>query len=391
MSDPTLFRRAYTRGLNAELIRTGAVQYASKEAADVAADYVADHSGMPDPISQGDQINLKVAHQLCLHLKTASDVLAKDNPPNPALQKTAASADPGALASTDCFELMQKVAAEIEGDNTEATAAQHDDGAAMDVAARPEGYAHTGVGNYEGKGLGAIGLEVPGARTDRAEGSNSAIESSAKQAMAAAAERLKRASNSLTEAAKTDDGAALDKGDRPEGYANKGVDGVGQSDNQPSGTAILGKTSPMSRDMRASGSNSATKHAEARRLAIFDKVAQRVLPWMPKTLSDKAKVAHVNALTGLSPRAQSKYLETVYGTCGLDKTAAAQYAGAFLKQAMDEEEKAKDEAAEDFEVAQAMEQAAEEIEDDAVEDLTDKEASARDQLQTALSKLQPSS
>ena len=38
----TLFNRAYVRGLNAELVRTGAIQYPTKEAADHAADYVAD-------------------------------------------------------------------------------------------------------------------------------------------------------------------------------------------------------------------------------------------------------------------------------------------------------------------------------------------------------------
>ena len=114
MTESPLFKRAYTRGLNTELIRSGAIQYPSKEAADHAADYVADSSGMPDPLTQGAHVTTKVAHVLCNQLVEASQYLCKTagDRYSPQLTKTAQTTDPAEVAFADAWGLMQKSAAE---------------------------------------------------------------------------------------------------------------------------------------------------------------------------------------------------------------------------------------------------------------------------------------
>ena len=61
MSNSPLFKRAFVRGLNSELIRQGTIVYPSKEAADASADFVADQSAMPDPYTQGEVLDIKIA------------------------------------------------------------------------------------------------------------------------------------------------------------------------------------------------------------------------------------------------------------------------------------------------------------------------------------------
>lgn len=358
----TLFNRAYVRGLNAELVRSGAIQYPTKEAADQAADYVADRSGMPDVYAQPGDVTLKVAGDLCTMLVRASETLCKQaGHVDAGLAKTAASLDPQALAAQEAFALMQKVAYENETPNTPEEAAQHSSGARLDQHNRPTGYANTGVGNYEDKGKGAVGVEEEAHRGDRVEGSNSAEETS-KAAMASAIARLKQASglpyygqpNTPGAAAQHSDGAKLDQHNRPAGYAHKGVDGVGKSDVKATGSAIIGKEEAAHRGDRVSGSNSVTPLAKSAMVA-FDKTAAATIAFLPNEMGDAEKVAHINAMLPLSAGGRAKYLERMYLAYGADKTAAARVSAAFRK-------KAEDEAEEEMEVAKAMEQAAEELE-----------------------------
>lgn len=364
MSDSTLFKRAFTRGLNAELVRSGAVSYPTKEAADLAADYVADHAGMPDPATEGEQVSLKVAHDLCTLLVRASDALCKQaGYVDPGLSKTAASVNPAELAASDALALMQKVAYENETPNTAESAAQHNAAARLDQRNRPTGYAHDGVGNYIDQGRGATGTEEPAERGDRVEGSNSATENTAKEAMARAIASLRKVAenpytghpNTPEAAAQHTDAAKLDQKNRPAGYAHKGVDGVGKSDVKATGSAIVGKEEHAHRSDRVSGSNTVTPLAKSAMIA-FDKTAALVIPYLPANLSDAQKVAHINAMSPLSTMGKAKYLGNMYVAYGADKTAAVQTAAQFLKSAEE------DAAHEDMEVAQAMEQAAEELE-----------------------------
>lgn len=367
----TLFNRAYVRGLNAELVRTGAIQYPTKEAADHAADYVADNSGMPDVFAAPGDVTLKVAGDLCALLTRASDALCKQaGHVDSGLAKTAASVDPVTLAAQEAFHLMQKVAYENETPNTPEEAAQNDAAARLDQHNRPAGYANTGVGNTQDKGKGAVGTEEPAPRGDRVEGSNSAEEHS-KAAMAQAVSRLKQAAglpysghpNTAEAAAAHTDSAKLDQHNRPAGYAHKGVAGVGKTDVKPSGSAILGKEEHAQRGDRVSGSNSVTPLAKSA-MAAFDKTASATIAFLPNEMSDAEKVAHINAMLPLGTGARAKYLERMYVAYGADKTAAARVADAFRK-------KADDEAAEEMEVAHALEQAAEELEHGAEHEKTE--------------------
>lgn len=385
MSESTLFSRAYVRGLNAELIRSGALSYPSKEAADHAADFVAKHAQFPDPYSQGEQVTLKVAHQLCLHLKSASDTLcAEYGGPSPELAKTASAMTPADLASAEAYQLMQKVAYENETPNTEEEAAGASSGARLDLANRPAGYANTGVGNYEDKGVGATGVEQPANRDDRVDGSNSATQDSK---MAAAIERFRKLAggspytgggqaNTPQAAAKVTDAGKLDQKNRPGNYANKGEDGVGHSDVKATGSAILGKESPASRDDRVSGSNTVTPLAKSAMVA-FDKTAALVIGFLPEKLSDKEKVAHILAMGPLSTGGKAKYLSQLSQAYGADKTAAETLVAGFRKAAADEDAK------EDFEVASAMEAAAEELEEKAVDDLVNDKDEGKKEAEVA--------
>lgn len=377
----TLFNRAYVRGLNAELVRNGAIQYPTKEAADHAADYVADHSGMPDVYETPGDVTLKVAGDLCTLLVRASETLCKQaGYVDQGLSKTAASVHPEDLAAQEAFSLMQKVAYENETPNTPQEAAQNDAAARLDQHNRPEGYANTGVGGGEDKGKGSLGVEQPAERGDRVEGSNSAEEHS-KAAMARAVDRLKQASglpyygqpNTPQAAAQHTDSAKLDQHNRPAGYAHKGVKGVGKTDVKPSGSAILGKEEHAHRGDRVGGSNSVTPLAKSAMVA-FDKTAAATIAFLPNEMQDAEKVAHINAMLPLSAGGRAKYLERMYVAYGLDKTAAARIADAFRK-------KAEDEAEEEMEVAKAMEQAAEELEAKAEGEHSEEHPAAPEELE----------
>lgn len=355
MSDSTLFPRAFVRGLNSELIRSGAVHYPSKLAADQAADYVADIAGIPDPVTQGDQLTLKIAADVCVMLAKASDALCKDaGGYQPELAKTASAQNPYDLAASECIELMQKVALENETPNTAEEAALHEATARLDISQRPPGYAHTGPGGAMPQGEGEIGSE------------RSVGEGDAKMAMQRAIHNLRTAAvatgntgapNTLAAAAKVDDFAALEKKNRPEGYAHKRP-----SFEVPSG-AVIGQEQKVAMDR-------------------FQKTAALVLPYLSESFTEREKVAHVQAMMNLSPRGKAKYLNEMYVAYGADKTASLNYANAFYKVAEDAEEEA-----EELEVARAIEQAAENLEDRAEAHTEDHAEEVMGEKEAAVAKL----
>jgi len=171
MSETPLFKRAFVRGLNEELVRHGAAMYPSKEAADHAADFVADDTGMPDPITAGDHLTAKVAMVLCDRLILASQHLCKEagDRYNPQVTKTAQVADPAETASDAAWDLMEKAAAETGslyegGDvpNDMPAAAAMNAEAALEASQRPENYANKGedaVGTSSLPATGVVGDE----------------------------------------------------------------------------------------------------------------------------------------------------------------------------------------------------------------------------------------
>lgn len=475
MSEPTLCKRAFTRGLNTELLRAGAVQYPSQETADAAADYVAKHASFPDPVSQGRELTLDVAHGICQLLKQASDGLCKEaGVYDTQLSKTASAGTPMDIAAQEAYNLLQKVAYENETPNTAEQAAMHDAGAKLDILQRPPGYAVTGpggalppkgqgeigeerdvalspekvasalrgalAGGVGGAGLGAAGGALAAGEGNRLEGAGygaaigglagagggalagqaaaptlaryseladagaravhgmpageqeaaaaamragidpalrrelmpaaagamapalaggvgagigvNAARSDADDKTAAAVARLAKIAtapagtnttgpNTLPVAAKTDAGAALDLKNRPVGYAHHPV-----SAKVPAGATT--------------GAEVAVGPAKTA-MVLFNKTATLVLPFLPEKMSDVQKIAHINAMSTLGARGKAMYLDRMYVAYGAEKTASLNYAQAFYKVASDCENM--DDEAEELEVAQALEHAAENLED----------------------------
>jgi len=491
MSEQTLYKRAFTRGLNTELLRAGAVQYPSQAAADEAADYIAKHASFPDPVSQGGELTLDVAHGICQLLKQASDGLCKEaGVYDTGLSKTASSVHPGEIAAQEAYNLLQKVAYENEEPNTAEQAAMHDAGARLDILQRPPGYAVTGAGGAlppKGQGeigeesdvalspekvagmgdavahlamnhpnaflrgsgaltgatggaaLGAAGGAIAGGEGHRLEGAGygalagglaggvggglaghqltkigprmdaataaaqaqmrAAPDAAARDLLqgeslknmwkgvgddarnaqyglaasvagggalgtgagylaggdnktAAAVARLAKIAttpagtnttgpNTLAVAAKTDAGAALDQKNRPAGYAHHRV-----SEKVPAGSTI--------------GSETAVGPAKTA-MVLFNKTATLVLPFLPEKMPDAQKIAHINAMSTLGSRGKAMYLDRMYVAYGAEKTASLAYAQSFYKVASDCENM--DDEAEELEVAQALEHAAENLED----------------------------
>jgi hypothetical protein len=364
MSNSPLFKRAFVRGLNAQLIREGVVVYPSKEAADASADYIADKSGMPDPYFNGEQLDIKVASYLCDNLIKAAEYQCEQagNQYSPVVTKTAQETTPVAVAGADAWALMQKSAAEtgslIQGGdapNDLPAAASDNAEAALEAQRRPENYANLGeqgVGNWSGKGEGTVGTEQrapegPGA-TD--SGSNSVTEQTAKsgsfQDIIRRVARKHAADtgslitgggnpNDLPSAAVDNAEAAQELNRRPEGYASMGVRGVGGTDFDIPQGAVVGRESPhpLSPGATDSGSNSLidqTKNAFDR---LFTQTAEKVVPYLPERMPENQKVAHVRAMMGLDVPERAGYLETLYASMGSKKEAAASVRDHFRKSA----------------------------------------------------------
>jgi len=348
MSESPMFKRAFVRGLNAELSRRGVALYPSKEAADYAADYVADHSGMPDPISEQSAVTHKIAEALCENLVQASRELCKQagNQYDAGLSKTAAATDPTDTAYADTWALMQKSAAETgslsEGEkhpNTMANAAKTNGEAALEQSRRPESYAHLGergVGNYADKGKGSVGVESkhPEAPSATGRGSNSATENTAK--MGSLARILRKVANTegslmqpgadqntLTAAAASNAEAAQELSRRPEGYAHMGERGVGKTEMKIPQGAVVGREQPHSEDIGATapGDNSIIEQTKNAFDQLFESTARDVVGYLPERMHENHKVAHVRSMMGLEASERGEYLRDLY--VGLNATKEA--------------------------------------------------------------------
>lgn len=360
MSESPLFKRAFVRGLNSELVRQGVALYPTKEAADYAADFVADNSGMPDPLQQPDHLTTKVAAAICEELVKASHVLCEQagNKYSPQVTKTAQASSPEAVAHAEAAALMEKAAAETgalyeggEVPNDMPAAAQYNAEAAQEMNRRPENYANLGekgVGGYERKGEGSVGTEEkhPEAPKATEAGSNSVIEASKVGSLAAIIRKIAaddgqlmdpgQMPNDLPAAAQSNAEAAQELNRRPENSYNMGEAGVGQTDMPVPAGAQIGTEMPHPEAPMAteSGSNSvidASKSAAFQ--AVFKEAAAEIVPYLPSKMSDTQKIAHVRAMMGLEPSHRSAYLFDLYGTLGATKEASASVRDHYLKTA----------------------------------------------------------
>lgn len=359
MSESPLFKRAYTRGLNAELTRRGVALYPTKEAADYAADWVADNSGMPDPLAAPEQITEKVAGLLCDQLVKAGHELCRQagNKYDPSLSKTASSVSPEDRANADALSLMQKAAAEtgslVTGgtqENTLAAAASSNDEAALEQMRRAQGYANLGeqgVGGYEDKGVGSVGVEhrAPEAPGATGTGTNSAIENTNK--MGALAEIIRKTAgmgslltpggdaNTLAAAATHNGEAALEAARRPEGYAHMGEDGVGNTKFVVPAGAVVGREVKPNEAPKATGSgtNSVIEFGKSAFDQLFESTARDVVQYLPEKMADNQKVAHVRAMMGLDTDSRAAYLRDMYNALGAKKEASELVSAHYTKTA----------------------------------------------------------
>jgi hypothetical protein len=351
MSESPLFKRAFVRGLNTELIRSGVAQYPSKEAADLSADYVADNIGMPDPHVQPGQLTTKVAAAICNELiKVANHFCEQEGGYLPEVTKTAQAASPEDSAVAAAWEVMEKAAADtgslIEGGevpNDMPAGAGENAESALENKRRPENYANLGedgVGGYERKGQGSVGTEENHPKSPGASdaGSNSPIENSSKHGslsdVVARIAKLAGDTGSLIEggeaktvndqpaAAAENAEAALEAKRRPENIYNKGEKGVGRSDMVPGPAQQVGTEQPHPESPKATDSgkqNAPLEHIQAKSAAfnsLFEETAKEVVPYMPSKLEDDVKVAHVRALMGLEAEKRASYLKELFVSAG---------------------------------------------------------------------------
>ncbi len=300
MTDSPLFKRAFARGLCSELTRSGEVAFPSKEASDYAADYVADNSGMPEPTTQGDELDLKIAHDLCVQIKQASDALCEQaGGYSPLLSKTAAEADPYEVAANEALAVMQKVASEVGTEKGTSASTMPEDKMTSGESTPPQGKGPA----IEG---GQIGSEKPVSPNTVPEDKMSSGESASDTA------------------------------------------GPAPVTSNPTGsTEEKGETRTTPEDKMTSGEKT----------AALQKTASLVVPFLLRDMTDREKVAHVNALHPLSPSGKAKYLEKMYEAYGVEKSAAVATAAKFRKLAEDDADETEADA-----VARAMEEAAEDIE-----------------------------
>lgn len=363
MSETPIFKRAYLRGLNAELMRQGVVAYPTKEAADHAADYVADNSAVPDPIKEGQAITLKVAAVLCDTLISASQSMCKQaGHYDSSLTKTAQSMSHEDSAFVDARAIMEKAASEtgalIEGGdvpNDQPAAAANNAEAALENKNRPENYANLGeggVGNYERKGQGSVGTEEahPEAPAATGEGSNSVTENTAKHGSSLADIVAKVAGdtgsliqpgkdqNDQPAAAAENAEAALEAKERPENYANKGEKGVGRSDMVPSPGSQIGTEQAHPKAPAATDSGKTNVPIEhisksAAFETLFKVAAEELVPYLPKDMDEETKVAHVRTMLGMETGSRAAYLGDLWDTLGATKEAAESVRDHYFKTA----------------------------------------------------------
>lgn len=373
----SLFKRAYARGINDELVRLGIVRYATKEAADAVADAVGDQ--MPEEPA-GEPVSPETAADVAATLVDAANKLVEETagagvaeegaPPMPEEEelKTSAAKDLNTRAHEQGYAVLVKAAQEkaaagstIEGgdkgnDMTDTPAAETQ----MEAKNRPQGV-HVmgvdGVGQTEspaGRGEGVVGSETepaPKAPGESPEGSNSVLQQTKAGELRAIIQKVAMGStisggdkgNSLGQAAATTGEGKLEGDRRPEGYAHKGVKNVGQSDHPAGkGVGVVGAEQPHPHQPGESPSGStpgesgntvvqqstAAKEGSAEDpfMALFKKTAEEVGAHLPGNLSEDEKVGHIRKLMGLNDEERNQYIGLLHKDAGATDDQAVEAA-----------------------------------------------------------------
>lgn len=347
----SLFKRAYVRGINDELVRLGLVRYPVKEAADEIADAVGDQ--LPaEPAAE--PVSPETAADVAATLVDAANKLVSETQgeglggAEEEALKTSAAQDLDTRAHEQAYFCMVKAAEEVKqaegstiegGDkgNKPTDTAQAE--AQMENKNRPEQYANVGVSGVgstssgAGRGTGVIGNEQPqpAAPKESPSGSNSVIQQSKMGSLREIIQRValqKQAEGSTIEGGDKGNTMAdataaetqMEAANRPEGYAHLGRPGMGETDLTVPPGANVGveqahpkapaETPPGALPPSSANSiveNSKTSEADPF-LLLFKKTAEEVAPFLPKTLAQDDKIAHVRRMMGMNDVERTEYL-----------------------------------------------------------------------------------
>lgn len=372
----SLFKRAFARGVNDELIRLGYVRYPTKEAADEIADAVGDQMPM-EPA--GEAVPAEVAAGVATQLVDAANTLVEaaggggepgmegaEPPPEMAAQmeeaaKQSAAADIDTRASQQAEAVMVKSAEQtkeaigstIEGGDKGNQMTDSPQGeTVMENKDRPQGTHVVGVGNTKHPvGQGNVGTEqVPAPNTANApgespDGSNSVIQQS----------KLGTALQQIIQKVAAGMGSTIEGGDkgntlpmagsvtgegkieadrRPEGYAHKGVQAVGQTDfpvgagvvgseqahpdqpgESPGGAAGAGGNTVVEWSGAAADGPKAASDNTAY-LTLFRQTAEKTAEHLPINLNEEQKIAHVRQMMGMTDVERSQYIGMLHKEAG---------------------------------------------------------------------------
>jgi len=324
-----MFKSAYARGVQNALIQGGHVAFPSEEDAYKVADFIASRL-------QFDPLNEAITHQKTAEIAEAvidaSNWYGQQGYKSASFQKLASVEDLGKLAHAHALHLMQKAAegSNIEGGdkgNKEPSTAEGQ----MDAKNRPEGYAEGSRGTTAvDTRPGAVGKEEPqpATPTNTPAGDNSVVEQSRTAALGSLINKLAEGSTILGGDKGNDTPTSaegkMDAANRPADYARLPSQGaLGALMTHVSGPAIVGKEIPQPNKPAETpaGTNSVIQQSQKAAqedpyLSLFKKTAAEMIPYLPGSLSEDQKIAHVRACMGMTMEEKAHYVH------GIQKEAA---------------------------------------------------------------------
>jgi len=360
----SLFKRAYVRGMNDELVRLGYCRYASKEAADAIADAVGDQMpqdpaaaamagpggpGGPGEAPVGEPVSPETAADVAATLIDAANKLVSETGgagmegPEAEALKTSAAQDLTTRAYQQAEAVMFKAAEEtklalgstIEGGDKGNTMAESQLGeTAMENKNRPQGMHVTGVGQTDYPvGQGAVGTEqspAPHAPSNSPSGSNSVIEQTKKGQLEAIIRKIAAEGmgstigggdkgNTLAQAGGLTGEGKLEADRRPEGYA-MGARGKGWGEVPSSAVVGTEQKHPHTPSETPAGTNSVIQAsktgAEDPFIALFQKTATEVAGYLPASMPEEQKIAHIRQMMGLTESERNEYIGLLHKEAG---------------------------------------------------------------------------
>ena len=335
----TMFKQAYARGVALAVIQGGRAQFEDGGDAIKIADYIAERLDF-DPANPGDA-TAKIANTVI----DASNQMRQQRPGFKAasFNRIDNQEDLMKVAQANATHLMETAEKQAEGStieggdkgNSQAESPQGE--TKMDAAQRPPGYAEDSRGKTEvDTRPGAVGKEQdqPNRPHESPSGENSVTEQSRTASLSDLMRKVAEGTTIMggdkgNEEPTTAEGK-MDMAQRPHGYAVLPTQGaLGELMGQAKGPAIIGRETPQPNSPGESpnGANSVTQHsakaaAEDPWITVFKKTAAECVPYLPATLSEDEKVAHVRACMGMQVAEKAAYLKSLQ-TSVQERTATA--------------------------------------------------------------------